>query len=264
MVALRALLGKELLELRRNHAVLLPLVAVMLVFITIPAVVALVIPSVTNQPLGDDRDLAKVSAAVGLHPELSTNGRVQLFLFQQFLVVFLLMPITGSMTLASHAIVGEKQARSLEPLLATPITTTQLLLAKVLGSLLPTMAISGIGLILFAAIVATAAEPGVMQAMLGARTLALVLAIGPTAALLSLQLALIVSSRVNDARTAQQFGVLLVMPLAGLIVAQFTGTLWLSAAALGLIALGLLGLWILLLLLSVVLFDREMILTRWR
>ena len=56
------------------------------------------------------------------------------------------MPITGAMALAAHAIVGEKQARTLEPLLATPITTTELLVAKVLGALVPTLAISAAGL----------------------------------------------------------------------------------------------------------------------
>ena len=72
---------------------------------------------------------------------------MQWFLFQQFLMVFLLMPITGAMALAAHAIVGEKQARTLEPLLATPITTTELLIAKVLGALVPTLAISLAGLV---------------------------------------------------------------------------------------------------------------------
>ena len=57
------------------------------------------------------------------------------------------------------------------------------------------------------------AEPGVMTAMFSARTLLLVAVVGPMAALVALQAAMIVSSRVNDARTAQQFGVLIIMPL---------------------------------------------------
>ena len=61
-------------------------------------------------------------------------------------MLFLLTPITGAMALAAHAVVGEKQARTLEPLLATPITTFELLVAKVLGALLPTLVISFAGL----------------------------------------------------------------------------------------------------------------------
>ena len=40
--------------------------------------------------------------------------------------------------------------------------------------------------------------------------------VGPLSALVALQLALIISSRVNDARTAQQFGVLIVLPLTAI------------------------------------------------
>ena len=42
-----------------------------------------------------------------------------------------------------------------------------------------------------------------------------------------------------------------------MLVAQFTGAFWLSATALGLIGLGLLALWVLLTLLSVAVFERE-------
>ena len=168
------------------------------------------------------------------------------------------------MALAAHAVVGEKQARTLEPLLATPVTTMELLVAKVLGAAIPTAAISAIGLTLYFGAVPIVVEPGVMRAMLGTRTLVLVLLVGPMAALVSLQAAVVISSRVDDARTAQQFGVLIIVPLMAVLVAQFTDVLWLSVAALGLVALGLLGVWILLLLVSVAVFNRETILTRWR
>ena len=51
-------------------------------------------------------------------------------------------------------------------------------------------------------------------------------------------------SRVNDARTAQQFGVLIIVPLTAVLVAQFTGSLWLSAASIAFISLGLVGVWL--------------------
>jgi len=176
----------------------------------------------------------------------------------------MLTPITGAMALAAHAIVGEKQARTLEPLLATPVTTFELLAAKVVGALAPTLAISLIGLVLYAGGILLFAAPGVATAMASARTLVLIVLVAPTAALVSLQSAILISSRVNDARTAQQFGVLIIIPLTGVLVAQFTGSMWLSATALGMAGLGLIVLWSLLALLSVAVFERESILTRWR
>ena len=261
---LRALLKKELLEVARNRAVLIPVVIAAIVFLLLPFVIAIVIPAATGRPLGSDRGLERISQALGPNTNLSPSGRVQLFLFQQFLIVFLLMPVTGAMALAAHAIVGEKQARTLEPLLATPLTTLELLIAKVVGALLPTLAISTVGLSLYGLIIAMVAEPGVLRAMVSPTTMILIFAIGPLCALVSLQTAIVVSSRVNDARTAQQFGVLIVIPATGLVIAQVTGAVWLTATMMVLIAAGLFVVWILLTLLSVALFEREAILTRWK
>jgi ABC-2 type transport system permease protein len=262
-VRLRALIAKELLDLTRNRSALLPVAISTLAFLALPFVIAIVLPAATGHPLGDDRDLVRVSAVVG-HEELSANARVQLFMFQQFLMVFLLTPITGAMALAAHAIVGEKTARTLEPLLATPITTAELLVGKVLGSLIPTLTISLAGLVVYLLLIAITADAGVIRAMASLRTLVLTMLVGPAAALVSLQAAIVISSRVSDARTAQQFGVLIVLPLAGILVAQFTGALWLSAAALAFVALGLTGIWILLAVFSVAVFEREAIVTRWK
>ena len=146
------------------------------------------------------------------------------------------------------------------------MTTVELLVAKVLGALLPTLAISLAGLgTLPGRIVATAA-PGVAAAMLSARTAAARRVwVGPAAALVSLQSAIVISSRVNDPRTAQQFGVLIIIPLTAVLVAQFTGSFWLSSTtACPRWVSASSGVWALLALLSVAIFERETILTRWR
>jgi ABC-2 type transport system permease protein len=259
-----ALLRKELLDLLRNRAALFPVALVTVIALVVPLAIAFVIPVVTGQRLSDDSDLLRLSAVVDPGERLSADARVQLFLLQQFLLLFLLTPITGAMALASHSVVGEKQARTLEPLLATPISTVDLLMAKVIGALLPTLAIAVGGLVLYFVGIALLADPDVLGAMIDVRTIVLTVLVGPSTALTSLQVAILISSRVNDPRTAQQFGVFIVVPITALIVAQFTGTVWLSAAALAAVGAGLLGLWLLLLLVSVAAFDRETILTRWR
>jgi len=264
MTRLQALVAKELLDLRRNRAALLPVAIITVLALTLPFIITIGIPFATGQALGDDPSLQRVSAVAGIPGQLSAEGRVQFFLFQQFLMLFLLTPITGAMSLAAHAVIGEKQTRTLEPLLATPVTTLELLLAKVLGSLLPTLAISIIGLVLYFAGIAILGESGVFRAMVTLRTAVLIVVLGPAAALVSLQAALVISSRVNDPRTAQQFGVLLILPLAAVLISQFAGAFWLSASMLAFVGVGLLGVWMLLILLSVATFDRESILTRWR
>jgi len=245
---IRPLLGKEFLDLARNKTTLVPVAIVTVLSLALPFGIAIAIPAMTGHALGEDADLVRVSHIAGAAASLSDDGRIQLFLFQQFLMMFLITPVTGAMA----------------PLLATPLGTFELLTAKVVGALLPTMTISGIGLALYLGGIAIFAAPGVGSAMASARTFLLVALVAPASALVSLQAAILISSRVNDARTAQQFGALIIIPLAGLMVAQFSGSLWLSPAALALIGLGLLIVWLLLSLVSVALFDRETILTRWR
>ncbi len=263
MRAVRTLTAKEFLDLRRNRAALVPVAMITILSLALPFAVTIGIPLATGLPLGDDPGLRRLVSVVG-EPQLSPNGRIEFFLFQQFLMLFLLTPITGAMSLAAHAVIGEKQSRTLEPLLATPITTLELLVAKVLGALLPTLAISMAGIVLYFIGIAAFADPGVFAAMLSARSATLIFILGPAVALVSLQAALLISSRVNDARTAQQFAVLLIMPLAIGIIGQFVGRMWLSVSLLAFTGLALFGVWLLLVALSVALFDRESILTRWR
>ena len=63
---------------------------------------------------------------------LSGNALIQAFLFHQFSLLLLLVPIVAATALATHAVIGEKQSKALEPLLATPISTIELLAAKTL------------------------------------------------------------------------------------------------------------------------------------
>jgi ABC-2 type transport system permease protein len=261
---IRPLLAKEFLDLARNKTALVPVAIVTVLTLALPFGIAIAIPAMTGHALGEDSDLVRLSHMAGAADALSDDGRIQLFLFQQFLLMFLITPVTGAMALASHAIVGEKQARTLEPLLATPLGTFELLTAKVLGALVPTLTISGIGVAIYLGGIGLFAAPGVGAAMASLRTFLLIALVAPASALVSLQAAILISSRVNDARTAQQFGALIIIPLAGLMVAQFSGSVWLSSLALALIGLGLLAVWLALTFVSVPLFDRETILTRWR
>jgi ABC-2 type transport system permease protein len=262
--AVAGLLRKELLDVARNRGALFPVVLVTAIALVVPFVVTILVPSLSGEGLGSDSDLARVSGLVKSGAALPPDARVQLFLFQQFLLLFLLTPTTGAMAMAAHSVIGEKLARTLEPLLATPVSTLELLLAKVMGALVPTLVIATVGLSLYMAGIALFALPGVLRAMVNLRTAVLVLLLAPASALLSLQAAILISSRVNDARTAQQFGVFIVIPVSALLVAQFTGALWLSSSVLAAISVALLLLWGILAAVSVRVFDRETILTRWR
>jgi ABC-2 type transport system permease protein len=262
-----ALMAKEFADLRHNPGVFWPAILTASISLVLPFVVAIVIPRATGEQLSSSSDfqiaLEMYQAEAGARA-LDPEAAIQAWIFQQFLPLLALAPIAGSMAVAAYSVIGEKQARTLEPLLATPITTFELLAAKVLGSLVPSLALTVICFFLYVAGVAVFADRGAFGILLLPRSLAVMFLLGPLAALAALQLAVCVSSRVNDARSAQQIGALIILPLAGLLIAQLTGGVALTMPLIAAIAGVLAAFNVVLIKVGVGLFRRESILTRWK
>lgn len=262
-----ALLRKELADERQNLALFVPALIVGVMTILLPLFVAVIVPSMTGERLADSSDF---EVALDMYREqpamqaLDPEAAIQAYIFQFFAVMLVLIPVTASMSLAAHSVVGEKQARSLEPLLVTPITTFELLGAKVLGAFIPSAALTAGFFVLYLLAALLFARAGVAWALLGPRTLGIVFVLGPLAALAALQMAVCVSSRVNDARTAQQIGVLVILPVAGLLIGQLFGSLQLTGPLIVMIAAASLVINAVLMWIGIILFDRETILTRWK
>jgi ABC-2 type transport system permease protein len=262
------LIGKELREFRANPAAILPVLLVGALCTVLPFVVVIVIPKVIGQPMATDHNLQRIiDMARPRSPELAAlppQAATEAFFFQQFLLLFLFAPIIGAVSLAAYTVVGEKQGRTLEPLLTTPLSTSELLVAKALASFLPSLVIEIAGLCVYLGLVALLASPGVLDTLLSLRTLLMVGVMGPFASLAALQATIAVSSRVNDPRSAQQIAVLLVLPLVMMLVGQVSGAFFLSSSILVVFSVAMAVAWVLLILLSVALFERETILTRWK
>jgi ABC-2 type transport system permease protein len=263
-----ALAAKDARELLRNPGAIIP--AVLMVFASLLPLflVIFVVPMVMGRSLDASGEFGEAAAnAVDRIPELaglSGNALVQTFLFHQFSLLLLLVPIVSATTLATHAVIGEKQSKALEPLLATPISTSELLAAKTLTPFLFGLGLTwaAAGIELAAAI--AAGEPGVWRAIAGPRLFILFGLLGPLVELASLQVSVIVSSRTNDARSAQQMTALLILPVTVVFVAQMMGLLIVGPGALLLGSLACLILNGVLVWVGVRVFERESILTRWR
>ncbi|MBI3050756.1 MAG: ABC transporter permease [Acidobacteria bacterium] len=267
MSRILALLGKELADLRQNPALFFPAVLAGGLSMLLPFFIAIVVPALAGERLSDSSDFEIALEMYRDQPrlrDLEPEAAIQAWIFQQFLVLLVLTPVTGAMSIAAYSIVGEKQARTLEPLLATPLTTFELLAAKVLGALLPALGLTVATFLLYLTGVGVFAEPGAFRALLLPASLAVVFVLGPLTSLAALQLAVCVSSRVNDARSAQQIGALIVLPLTAAFILQITGMFQLTVLVIASVALALVGADIGLMLLGIALFERESILTRWK
>ena len=222
--------------------------------------------------------LAGVVGDRALPPELATQVLAQrpewagfteaelagAFAVQQFLAFFLLMPAYIPLSIATFSIIGEKQARTLEPVLATPIRTVELLAGKSIAALVPGVAAGWATYVVFVALASIVYGPNLFGVVTDASWLAGVFVLGPAVGLSSVVAGVIVSARVNDPRVAQQIGGIIIVPIIAVTLLQATGTLLVGAEGYIALAAIVFVVSILGLRLGVALFDREAILTRWR
>jgi len=177
----------------------------------------------------------------------------------------MMMPIIIPVTIAAYSIVGEKTTHSLEPLLATPITTFELLAGKSLAAAIPAIIVgwASFGIFLLA-LPLIGVSSAVIRYIAGPTWLLAILIAGPLMAVASVNLALYVSSRVNDPRTAEQVAALLLVPLFGLLFAQLAGVIVINVLVMLSFIGGMILLDIAMIYLGVSVFQRENILTRWK
>jgi ABC-2 type transport system permease protein len=265
---IRGVIWKDVAELARNPGAVLPALAVMLASLVPAFLVAVAAPRLSGETLDDSSEFAEAArAALAVLPELApldTAARIQAFLFHQFGLLLLLVPVVGAMAIAAHAVVGEKTGRSLEPLLATPISTAELLAAKTLTPFAFALIVMWAALALYLAGIALVGEPGIWVTFASLRSGVLYGVVGPLLSLVSLLMTVIISSRVNDPRSAQQLGALVVLPITAVFLAQIIGQFVLGIGALGLAALALLVLAAGLLWAGTWVFARERILMAWK
>lgn len=262
MDKIRVLINKEWLELRTQRWLLFGIIMLPLILAIAPIILMYVMGIAPDS--ANTGSLAPMVAANPALQGLSDAELAQAIIGQQFSLLFLLLPLLLPNILASYSIVGEKTSRTLEPLLAAPITTWQLLLGKSLAALLPTAALTWlVGAVFIVGMRLTALSDQVFNAIISPGWLLVFLLCAPLGALISIAATVAVSSRVNDPRSAQQIAGLVVLPIVALVFAQLFGVLVLNPAAALVIAFVLAIVAALAIWLATRLFQREAILTRW-
>ena len=265
MKHIATIIKKEWAEVFKNRMVLYTMVFMPLIFLILP----LTMLYFTGQGM---EDLGGASTAdvptefLSVCSEDMTGGEcMQIYVVNQFLLMFMMLPVIIPVTIAAYSIVGEKSTHSLEPLLATPITTQELLAGKSLAAALPAIFIGWGSFALFVISLPIIGVSSVgIEYITGLTCLQASLVAGPLMAIASVNFALFVSSRVNDPRVAEQISALLIIPILGLLFAQIAGVIVINV----LVMLSFIGGMILadigLIYLGVTIFEREKILTRWK
>jgi ABC-2 type transport system permease protein len=254
---------KEWAEVFKNRFVLFTVAFLPLIFTALPLIMLATMGESGDLEglTSDDMPARFAELCEGMKgPECS-----QYFIVSQFMLLFMMMPLAIPVTIASYSIVGEKTRRTLEPLLATPISTLSLLGGKALAAILPAILVTwlGFGVFVVGAAVITGGG-GLLAGILDALWLIAIFVVGPLLALAAVSVAVMVSSRANDPRVAEQLSMLVILPLLGLFFGQVTGLILVNQRVIIWMAIGMAVLDIGLMVLATQIFQREDILTRWK
>jgi ABC-2 type transport system permease protein len=262
MERIKTLIDKEWAEAFKNKMVLGTVVFMPIIFMVVPL---FQLALMRNIPASEMNDMPAAILDICQAQSFSPAECMQGWLVNQFLLLFLIIPLAVPVTIASYSIVGEKSTRSLEPLLATPTSTTEIIVGKALASVIPAIGATWLAFVIF--LIGArffAASDRVYALFMNPTWFVAMLVVAPLFTVFSVNIAIIISSRVSDPRAAEQIGMLVMLPIMAIffgallgVIALNTTTMFLLGAVTLLADLGLVAL-------GVKLFQRETILTQWR
>lgn len=263
MNIIRTIIIKEWLDVRRNKLVLSVVLFVPLLMAAIPIAMLIIMGRVPISE-SDYQELGRMLENP-LFAGLTPIEAMQSVLASNYLILFLMMPLMVPVTIAAYSIVGEKITRSLEPLLATPVSTAQLLLGKGLAAALPGVVTAwfSYGIFLIFARIFSVSDR-VFRIFIDPMWLVAMFVLAPLLTVMAVNVGIIVSSRTSDPRAAEQLGSLVILPLMVLFIGPLVGLIQLNSVTFWIASLIVLVLDAVLLYLGVKLFQRETILTRWK
>lgn len=271
MKHIRTIIRKEWAEVFKRKLVVMVMLIVPLVFTILPLIMLGVMGNADMDAGGTitPEMLAQSGSMPGNIAEtcagMNGNDCFQVMMVVQFLLMFMMMPLLIPITIAAYSVVGEKTTRSLEPLLATPISTIDLLVGKSLAAVIPAVGVTWLSFALFnLGLIILKVSPGVRGYILSPTWLLGVLVLGPILAVIAVNFAIYISSRVTDPRAAEQISGVLIVPFLGVVFAQLAGVLTVNVTFM-LLAIGVCAIIaVALTYLGTLVFDRENILTKWK
>lgn len=233
-----AIAKKDLREVSQNKAAWMPMIIVPLVFVIIFPLAFIVIPRVANIPPDFFTSDPEVRMFVEQLPPMFVSTLQGLDDYQTMLVLllgymfapmFLIFPIMFSSVIACESFAGERERKTMEALLYTPATDTELFIGKVGAGLVPAIAISWISFFIYTLVLNGAGWPifGRFWFPLPG-WYPLMFWVAPGMSLLAVSATVLISTRVQTFMGAYQLSASLVVLVLALFFGQISGAVQLS------------------------------------
>ncbi|MGG4400102.1 ABC transporter permease subunit [Paenibacillus amylolyticus] len=233
--AIRALVRKDIRSVTASIQLWLPMLIVPLIIgIIMPSALLWAASRMELRSLGNISFLLESLDALthgGQIPQLASmptdNHRIVYYLaMYMFAPLFLIIPVMASSILTANSFAGEKERKTLEGLLFTPISMNTLFKGKVLAALIPSILLSWVTFLIYGIIANI-----LMYPMFGAlmfpnlNWIILVVWVVPACSLMVILLNVLISAKVRGFQEAYQLGGLIVLPLIALVAGQASGML---------------------------------------
>lgn len=260
---------KDWREVRRNWQVIAPIAILPFMLSVVLPVIVIAIPSIAGQS-SSSRDIADLVKNL---PDYVKNqlagfnsGQILVYVMSLYLFApfFLIIPVMASSVIASDSFAGEKERKTIEALLATPLSDSELFLGKILVSFVPSMIITLVSFAIYSTVVDLLSFQLFNGVLLlpNFTWIMMIFGLTPAVALASIGLTVMISARVKGFREAQQISVVLLIPILLLIFAQITGAIFFGPTVIAALLVAFVMFDILVFYLGVRLFGREEILSK--
>lgn len=158
---------------------------------------------------------------------------VEIMMNYMFPILFLLIPVMTTSIIGAGSFVGEKERKTMESLLYTPITLKELFIAKTVGVAIPAYFITLLSSIVFGIIMNIGGWIYFGRMIFpNLKWILLILWVCPAITLLGLSLMVLISAKAKTFQDAQQMSGLIVLPIVFVLIGQMTGLFLLNEAIL--------------------------------
>lgn len=251
--AIRAIIRKDLKQVTQNQMVWLPMILVPLILQVIMPLGMVLMPRFVS---ADQLGLDEMQAFYQIIPAALQQTLAGLSLPQQWIMLaanymfapfFLIVPLMTASVIGADSFVGEKERKTLEGLLYSPLSDVEFFVAKVLTALVPALVISFSTFVLYGLVVNLGGY-SIMQRIFfpTATWWPLVFWLGPATSVAALGVTVLISVRAKSFMQAQQLSGLLVLPVVFLMIGQISGLFFLGSTLIWIVGLvvWLIGLWL--------------------
>lgn len=233
---IRIIAWKDVLEVRQNKSVLASMIVVpLIIMVVLPAVMLVVVNTSGSAEVLNDPDLQmmfeRIPASISNMFDGLTDTQMTIMMILGFLFapMFLIMPLMLSASIAAESFAGERERKTLEALLYTSATDTELFVGKALAAFIPSVLVGIVSFLIYAVVLNVGGYPIFERIWFPLNTwYPLVFWVSPAFAALGVGATVLISAKVQTFMGAYQASGSLVILVLALLVGQASGLLYLS------------------------------------